>query len=129
MKRWLSLLLQLVDITGERVESYLKDFLTTKTGGVTKQYSEHIKREVRPDAYLNKRPSQLIAHHYLSQVILKLEDNFSALSVKQFLQLYKAFFIWPNWVVEHYLTQYKIPQGVKVCSPTWSEFFAEFVDR
>lgn len=46
MKRWLSLLLQLVDITGDRVESYLKDFLTTKTGGVTKQYSEHIKREV-----------------------------------------------------------------------------------
>ena len=46
IKQWLSLLLQLVDITGERVESYLKDFLTTKTGEVTKQYREHIKREV-----------------------------------------------------------------------------------
>ena len=46
MKRWLSLLLQCVDITSDRAESYLKDFLTTKSG-ITKQFSEHIKREVR----------------------------------------------------------------------------------
>lgn len=32
-------------------------------------------------------------------------------------------------VVEHYLRQYKIPQSVKICSPTWNEFFAEFVER
>jgi len=46
MKSWLTLLLQRVDITSDRAESYLKDFLTTKSGGVTKQFSEHIKREV-----------------------------------------------------------------------------------
>ena len=63
------------------------------------------------------------------QVILKLEDKFADLSIEQFLQLYKAFLIWPNWVVEHYLNQYKIPQDVKICSPTWNEFFAVFVDR
>lgn len=62
-------------------------------------------------------------------MILKLEEKFSELSVEHFLQLYKAFLIWPNWVVEHYLAQYKIPQGVRICSVTWSEFFAEFVER
>ena len=46
MKQWLTLLMELVDVTSERAESCLKDFLTTKTGGVTKQYCEHIKREV-----------------------------------------------------------------------------------
>ena len=46
MKSWLTLLLQRVDITSDRAESYLKDFITTKSGGVTKQFSEHIKREV-----------------------------------------------------------------------------------
>lgn len=46
MKEWLSLLLQLVDVTSEKAESYLKDFLTTKSGGITKQYQEHIKRDV-----------------------------------------------------------------------------------
>lgn len=46
IKQWLSVLLRLVDITSDRAESYLKDFLTTKSGGVTKQYREHIKRGV-----------------------------------------------------------------------------------
>ena len=47
VKAWLSLLLMPVDITSQHAESNLKDFLTTKTGGATKQYREHIKREVR----------------------------------------------------------------------------------
>ena len=46
IKEWLSMLLAPVDITSEKAESYLKDFLTTKMGGVTKLYSEHIKRDV-----------------------------------------------------------------------------------
>ena len=46
MKIWLSMLLCLVDMTCDHAESYLKDFLSSKPGGVTKQYSEHIKREV-----------------------------------------------------------------------------------
>ena len=50
MTRWLSLLLQCVDITSDRAESYLKDFLTTKSG-ITKHFSEHIKREVGACAY------------------------------------------------------------------------------
>ena len=47
MKKWLSILLSLVDITSTHAESYLKDFLTTKSGGVTKLFREHIKRGVR----------------------------------------------------------------------------------
>lgn len=46
IKAWLSLLLTLVDITSKDVELYLKDFLTTKSGGVTKHFREHIKRTV-----------------------------------------------------------------------------------
>ena len=46
IKEWLSMLLGPVDITSEKAESYLKDFLTTKMGGVTKLYAEHIKRDV-----------------------------------------------------------------------------------
>lgn len=46
IKEWLSMLLAPVDITNEKAESYLKDFLTTKMGGVTKLFSEHIKRDV-----------------------------------------------------------------------------------
>ncbi len=44
IKEWLTMFLTPIDITNERAESYLKDFLTTKMGGVTKLYSEHIKR-------------------------------------------------------------------------------------
>ena len=32
-------------------------------------------------------------------------------------------------VVEKYLKQYKVPEGVKICDDIWNEFFAEFVDR
>lgn len=46
MKEWLTMLLAPVDITSEKAESYLKDFLTTKMGGVTKLFSEHVKRDV-----------------------------------------------------------------------------------
>ena len=46
MKKWLSMLLCSVDMTCDNAESYLKDFLNSKPGAVTKQYSEHIKREV-----------------------------------------------------------------------------------
>ena len=46
MKEWLTMLLTPIDVTSEKAESYLKDFLTTKTGGVTKLYCEHIKRDV-----------------------------------------------------------------------------------
>ena len=55
MKIWLSMLLCLVDMTCDHAESYLKDFLNSKPGGVTvtKQYSEHIKREVRIDINLH----------------------------------------------------------------------------
>jgi len=63
------------------------------------------------------------------QVIVKLQENFANLSVEQFLKLYKAFLIWPTWVVEGYLREYKIPEGVKICSSTWNEFFSEFVER
>ena len=35
----------------------------------------------------------------------------------------------PVQVVEKYLMQYKIPEGVRICSPTWNEFIAEFVER
>ena len=48
IKQWLRVLLCLVDITSNRAESYLKDFLATKSGGVTKQFREYIKRGVRP---------------------------------------------------------------------------------
>ena len=43
---WLNVLLSLVDITSTHVESYLKDFLTTKSGGVTKLFRDHIKKGV-----------------------------------------------------------------------------------
>ncbi len=46
LKEWLSMLLAPIDITNEKAESYLKDFLTTKMGGVTKLFSEHVKRDV-----------------------------------------------------------------------------------
>ena len=46
MKKWLSMLLYQVDMSTDNAESYLKDFLSSKPGTVTKQYSEHIKREV-----------------------------------------------------------------------------------
>ena len=46
VKEWLSMLLLTVDITSESAESYLKDLLNTKNAGVTKLYSEHIKRNV-----------------------------------------------------------------------------------
>lgn len=47
MKEWLTMLLTPIDVTSEKAESYLKDFLTTKMGtGVTKLYCEHIKRDV-----------------------------------------------------------------------------------
>lgn len=46
MKKWLGMLLCSVDMTSDNAESYLKDFLNSKPGTVTKQYSEHIKREV-----------------------------------------------------------------------------------
>lgn len=46
IKKWLSMLLHQVDMTSDHAESYLKDFLSSKSGTVTKQYSEHIKREV-----------------------------------------------------------------------------------
>lgn len=32
-------------------------------------------------------------------------------------------------VVDGYLWEYKIPEGVKICSTTWNEFFSEFVER
>ena len=32
-------------------------------------------------------------------------------------------------VVEKYLKQYKIPEGVRICSPTWIDFFGVFVER
>jgi hypothetical protein len=34
----------------------------------------------------------------LLQVIVKMQENFSRLKVERFLQLYKAFLIWPTWV-------------------------------
>ena len=37
-------------------------------------------------------------HFLIVQLIVKLQENFANLSTKQFLQLYKAFFIWPTWV-------------------------------
>lgn len=46
IKEWLTMLLSPINIANEKAESYLKDFLTTKMGGVTKLYSEHIKRNV-----------------------------------------------------------------------------------
>lgn len=46
IKEWLSMLLLAIDITSEKAESLLKDFLNSKTGGATKIYSEHIKRNV-----------------------------------------------------------------------------------
>jgi hypothetical protein len=58
-----------------------------------------------------------------------MQENFSKLPVEQFLLLYRAFFIWPNWFVEAYLRQYKIPVDVSICGPIWSDFFSEFVDR
>lgn len=91
----------------------------------------------------------------VSQVVLKMHESFGSLKVERFLQLYKAFLIWPNWVspthsrdhapppthtgsvplpppsqvVQKYLSQYKIPKDVKICSSTWNEFFSEFVER
>ena len=47
IKEWLSMLMQTIDITNDGAESYLKDLLSTKVGGVTKLYCEHIKRNVR----------------------------------------------------------------------------------
>ena len=44
IKEWLTMLLSPINIADETAESYLKEFLTTKMGGVTKLYSEHIKR-------------------------------------------------------------------------------------
>ena len=32
------------------------------------------------------------------QVVLKMHESFGSLKVERFLQLYKAFLIWPNWV-------------------------------
>ena len=46
LRKWLTLLLSLVDVTNEKAESYLKDFLSNRTGITTKQYREHIKRQV-----------------------------------------------------------------------------------
>jgi hypothetical protein len=107
MKKWLSILLSLVDITSTHAESYLKDFLTTKSGGVTKLFREHIKRGV----------------------ISKVQKNISKLNVEQFFELYQAFLIWPTWLVEQYLHQYHIPPDVKISSLGWRNLFSEFVDR
>ena len=66
MKKWLSMLLCQVDMTCDNAESYLKDFLSSKPGIVTvaKQYSEHIKREVRTSIkILAVEYSQLIVYY------------------------------------------------------------------
>ena len=64
MKTWLSMLLGLVDMTSDHAESYLKDFLSPKPGSVTKQYSEHIKREVPSHAGLFVRNKGLFHVQY-----------------------------------------------------------------
>lgn len=47
MKDWLQLVLEPVKVTGPHTDTYLKEFLSHRTGGVAKQYLETIKRDVR----------------------------------------------------------------------------------
>ena len=46
LKEWLGILLEPVEVTGDGTEACLKELLSHKAGGVTKHYSETIKREV-----------------------------------------------------------------------------------
>lgn len=39
------------------------------------------------------------------QLVVKLENSLGQLSVEEFLQLYKAFYIWPPWVTSLLCTQ------------------------
>ena len=67
MKKWLSMFLCQVDMTCDHAESYLKDFLSSKPGGVTvtKQYSEHIKREVHVFTFLHNNIVILYMYMYI----------------------------------------------------------------
>ena len=53
------------------------------------------------------------------QVICKVEENFGHLPIEQFLQLYKAFLIWPNWVRMDLLKKGDLCE-LTVCSLTGS---------
>jgi len=46
IREWLSMLLFPINISSEKAESYLKEFLTTKMGRVTELYHDHIEKEV-----------------------------------------------------------------------------------
>ena len=40
------------------------------------------------------------------QVICKVQENISRLSVEQFYELYQAFLIWPTWVRMYFLVEH-----------------------
>ena len=51
------------------------------------------------------------------------------MTVQQFGTLYKAFKIYPNSIVEKFLSQYVLPSDIDLTEPTWRSFFGDIVSR
>ena len=109
-KKWVLLLLQLVDVTGDdHPEVHLRSFLSMSTHSVVvKKYREDIIKHVSSRnclaalrVYLDVEhlvmcsPSNLL---FFIQVIGQTRTKFPQLTLQKFFPLYKAFPIWPNQV-------------------------------
>ena len=107
--KWLLLLLQLVDVTGDNPAVYLRRFLLGRTG-VVKKYRQDITKYVR-DSFMICNKEFLIDILPFIQVIEVVHRNFPRLTVQQFFPLYKSFHIWPTTVKEcelvYHLMYYK----------------------
>ena len=94
-KKWINLLLQLVDVTGRQPHIHLQRFLHGKTDVLMKyrQYIiDHVSLGRQLQAY---NRGCLIGISPLFQVVEQTRAKFSRLSLQQFTSLYKAFQIWP----------------------------------
>ena len=95
-KKWIDLLLQLVDVTGHQPDIHLQRFLHGKTD-VLMKYRQYIIGHVRLGRQLQAYNRKcLIGISPLFQVVEQTRAKFSCLSLQQFTFLYKAFQIWPH---------------------------------
>ena len=102
-KKWISLLLKLVDITGDNPQVHFEIFhgKSLHTNAMKKyrvDIIKHVSWGRRLDSFrlLDITCNVSSLSHF--QVIQLTRINFSQLTVQQFFSLYKAFHIWPNKV-------------------------------
>ena len=102
-KKWVLLLLKLVDITGDNAQFHFEIFLgkPLRTNAM-KEYRDDIIKHVSWGRHLDSFRLLGITCNTSSlsrfQVIQLTRISFSQLTVQQFFSLYKAFHIWPNKV-------------------------------